>query len=350
MASSPHILVVDDDRAIRMTLDAGLTLSGFQIVTARNANEALDAVQAEPFDGILADIYMPDVDGLELVRGLRLQFPSLPLILMTAQASLELAVQAVAEGATDFIAKPFEIASIAALLRRYLTARRELESQSGTDETNHFANLSGSGLVGRSPAMVTVYKLIAQAARTEAPVLILGESGTGKELVAKAIHDFSSRRQRRFVAVNCSGLTDTLLEAELFGHTKGAYTGAHVERAGLFEAAHCGTLFLDELGSTSPAFQSTLLRVLQSGDVRRLGSTHTRQVDVRVIGASNAPLRELVDKASFASICSIVSACSLCIYRRSVSGTATLNLWPTIFLRRTPPMAIAALDGKYLRH
>ena len=160
-------------------------------------------------------------------------------------------------------------------------------------------DLSHSGLVGRSAPMVMVYKLIAQAARTDATALILGESGTGKELVARAIHDFSRRSARPFLSVNCSGLTDTLLEAELFGHTRGAFTGAATERAGLFEAADGGTLFLDELASTSPAFQASLLRVLQSGEVRRVGSTQTRKVDVRVIGASNAPLRDLVTAGSF---------------------------------------------------
>ena len=147
--------------------------------------------------------------------------------------------------------------------------------------------------------MITVYKLVAQAARTEATVLITGESGTGKELVARAIHDFSTRAQQPFLSVNCSGLTDTLLEAELFGHVRGAFTGAAMERAGLFEAADGGTLFLDELASTSPAFQASLLRVLQSGEVRRVGSTQTRRVSVRVVGASNAKLRDLVSAGAF---------------------------------------------------
>ncbi len=147
--------------------------------------------------------------------------------------------------------------------------------------------------------MAQVYKLIAQAARTDAPVLVLGESGTGKELVAHAIHDFSQRRNRPFLSVNCSGLTDTLLESELFGHTRGAFTGADRDRSGLFEAADGGTLFLDELASTSPAFQASLLRVLQSGELRRVGSTQTRRVNVRVIGASNVPLQKLVAAGSF---------------------------------------------------
>jgi transcriptional regulator with GAF, ATPase, and Fis domain len=161
------------------------------------------------------------------------------------------------------------------------------------------SDLSHTGLVGRSPAMVAVYKLIAQAARTDATALITGESGTGKELVARAIHQFSARSNKPFIAVNCSGLTDTLLESELFGYVKGAFTGAISDRHGLFEAADGGSLFLDELGSTSPAFQASLLRVLQSGETRRVGSPTPRIVNVRVIGASNVSLRALADSGGF---------------------------------------------------
>jgi two-component system response regulator HydG len=182
--------------------------------------------------------------------------------------------------------------------------------------------------------MVIVYKLIAQAARTQAPVLIVGESGTGKELVARAIHDFSARKQRPFLAVNCSGLTDTLLEAELFGHNRGAYTGAVGERAGLFEAADGGTLFLDELASTSAAFQASLLRVLQSGEVRRLGSTQEKRVNVRVLGASNASLKDLATNGSFRSDL---------FYRLSV---LTIDLPPL----RERPGDIDLLASHFLHH
>jgi DNA-binding NtrC family response regulator len=246
---------------------------------------------------VLSDIYMPDGSGLELVETLRSADPDLPIVLMTAQGSLEVAVEAVARGASDFIGKPFEISAVVALLRRYLEARRERDAAAATEQSE--PNLAQTGLVGRSAPMIQVYKLIAQAARTDATVLIMGESGTGKELVAKAVHDLSARSARPFLSVNCSGLTDALLEAELFGHTRGAFTGAAVERGGLFEAADGGTLFLDELASTSPAFQASLLRVLQSGEVRRVGSTQPRRVNVRVIGASNAPLRDLAAAGSF---------------------------------------------------
>jgi DNA-binding NtrC family response regulator len=299
MPKSPHILVVDDERSIRMMLEAGLTLNGFRVTTARTGTEACEFARTTAVDAVVSDVCMPDGDGLAVVRELRALNANLPIVLITAQGSVELAVRAVEEGATDFIAKPFEVAAIASLLRRHLQAQREVEA--GFDATSLTEALSLSGLVGRSPAMVIVYKLIAQAARTQAPILIIGESGTGKELVARAIHDFSAKKQRPFLAVNCSGLTDTLLEAELFGHNRGAYTGAVGERAGLFEAADGGTLFLDELASTSAAFQASLLRVLQSGEVRRLGSTQAKRVNVRVLGASNASLKDLATNGSFRS-------------------------------------------------
>jgi DNA-binding NtrC family response regulator len=258
----------------------------------------LAVASSEAFDAVISDIYMPDGDGLVMVQELRAQFPSLPIVLMTAQGSVELAVRAVEEGATDFIAKPFEVSAVAALLRRHLSAASEA-ADGATDISTLVEDISRSGLVGKSPAMVGMYRLIARAARSDAPVLVMGESGTGKELVARAIHDFSSREGKPFVAVNCSGLTDTLLEAELFGHTKGAFTGAVGERGGLFEAADGGTIFLDELASTSAGFQASLLRVLQSGEVRRVGSTQTKRIDVRVIGASNASLREMAAAAQF---------------------------------------------------
>jgi DNA-binding NtrC family response regulator len=295
----PHILVADDERSIRLMLETGLTLNGFRVTAVRTGREAMEAASSGQFDAVLSDIYMPDGGGLELVDSLRSSDPNLPIVLMTAQGSVEVAVQAVERGASDFIGKPFEISAVVDLLRRILSARQEAAANAATESPE--AQLSNAGLVGRSAPMINVYKLVAQAARTDATVLIMGESGTGKELVARAIHDFSARRSRPFLSVNCSGLTDTLLEAELFGHTRGAFTGAATERGGLFEAADGGTLFLDELASTSPAFQASLLRVLQSGEVRRVGSTQSRRVNVRVIGASNAPLRDLVAAGTFRS-------------------------------------------------
>jgi DNA-binding NtrC family response regulator len=294
---SSHILVADDERSIRLMLEAGLKLNGFRVTSVPTGSKALEVARHGGIDAVLSDIYMPDGGGLDLIKDLRQIDSAIPIILMTAQGSVEAAVRAMAEGAADFIGKPFDVAAVVELLRRHLGARREAESAqvSATLESA----ISRSGLAGRSAPMVMVYKLIAQAARSDATVLILGESGTGKELVARAIHEFSARSSRPFLSVNCSGLTDTLLESELFGHMRGAFTGAAGDRGGLFEAADGGTLFLDELASTSAAFQASLLRVLQNGEVRRIGSTQARQVNVRVIGASNAPLRGLADAGTF---------------------------------------------------
>lgn len=292
-----HVLVADDERSIRLMLAEGLKLNGFRVTTVPTGSGALKVARDGGIDAVLSDIYMPDGGGLDLVKDLRRINPAIPIILMTAQGSVEAAVSAMAEDATDFIGKPFDVAAVVALLRRHLGARREADSAQPLDAVESV--ISRSGLVGRSGPMVMVYKLIAQAARCDETVLILGESGTGKELVARAIHDFAARPSRPFLSVNCSGLTDTLLESELFGHMRGAFTGAAGDRVGLFEAADGGTLLLDELASTSPAFQASLLRVLQSGEVRRVGSTQARRVNVRVIGASNAPLRKLVDAGVF---------------------------------------------------
>ena len=301
MTPPPHILVADDDKSIRLLLDTGLSLNGFRVTVVRSGHEAAQAAKLTRFDAVLSDIYMPDGGGLELVEDLLQLLPSAPVILMTAQGSVETAVEAVGRGAADFVGKPFELSAVVATLRRHLAARAEasLEAVPDAPESDMKERFSRSGLVGRSAPMIMVYKLIAQAARSDATLLITGESGTGKELVARAIHEFSTRSKRPFVSVNCSGLTDTLLESELFGYVRGAFTGAASDRTGLFEAADGGTLFLDELASTSPAFQASLLRVMQSGEVRRVGSTQMRRVNVRVIGASNASLRQLVAEAKF---------------------------------------------------
>ena len=298
MTEKPLILIVDDDPAIRLTLETGLSLKGFRTKSAFSGRLAIEMLGADEFDGIICDLVMPDGDGLSVVRGLRESDSDLPIILMTAQGSVETAFESIGEGASDFIAKPFEIAALANLMQKHLDARSEREQAFVVDQEIPI-DPSTSGLIGRSPAMVAVFKLIAFAARTSATVLITGESGTGKELVARAIHDLSERAGRKFISVNCSGLTDTLLEAELFGHERGAFTGASGARAGLFEAADGGTIFLDELASTSPGFQASLLRVLQTGEIRRVGSTQTRRIDARTIGASNENLNDFVDDKKF---------------------------------------------------
>src|SRR4051812_23466793 len=199
MSNPSHILVADDERSIRLMLETGLTLNGFKVTCARNGREALEAMENERFDAVLSDIYMPDLGGLELVDALRAANSNLPIVLMTAQGSLQVAVEAVTRGASDFIGKPFDITAVVDLLRRLLDARREADAVAASEPE---VEMQQAGLVGRSAPMIQVFKLIAQAARTDATALILGESGTGKELVARAIHDFSLRRTRPFLSVN----------------------------------------------------------------------------------------------------------------------------------------------------
>src|SRR5262245_51128707 len=207
MTTQPHILVADDEKSIRLMLETGLTLNGFRVTSVRTGREAREAASGGTFDAVLSDIYMPDGGGLELVDSLRTANPNLPIVLMTAQGSVEVAVEAVQRGASDFIGKPFDVSAVVELLRRLLEARREVRASAAAAGEDTAAQLANAGLVGRSAPMISVYKLIAQAARSDATVLIMGESGTGKELVARAIHDFSTRSLRPFLSVNCSGLT-----------------------------------------------------------------------------------------------------------------------------------------------
>jgi len=291
------VLVVDDERGARLALEVPLRLSGYEVVSASGGREAIALGQGKRFDVVLTDIYMPDITGLEVVREFRRSWPETKIIAMTAQGSLEIALEAIEEGAFDFIAKPFNIDEVLALVNRAAHQPETVPSASPDPDKD----FSASGLIGHSPQMVRAYKLTAHAARTSATVLIEGASGTGKELIARAIHRHSQRAKRPFTAVNCSALTETLLESELFGYTKGSFTGANADRPGLFESTDGGTIFLDELGTTSQSFQASLLRVLQEKEVRRIGSRESRPVDVRIIGATNINLEELVERGEFRS-------------------------------------------------
>src|SRR5262245_15797965 len=265
---SHKVLVVDDERGARMTLETPLRLSGYDVAAAACGREAIALGRGKKFDVVLTDIFMPDITGIEVVREFRRFSPETKVIAVTAQGSLELAMQAIEEGAFDFIAKPFDIDEVLALVGR--AARHSTTAQAAGPAPGH--DFSASGLIGHSPQMARAYKLTAHAAGAAATVLIEGESGTGKELIARAIHRHSRRADRPFIAVNCSAIPETLLESELFGYTKGSFTGAATDRAGLFESAEGGSLFLDELGGTSQSFQASLLRVLQEKEVRRIGA------------------------------------------------------------------------------
>lgn len=280
-----------------MALEVPLRLSGYDVAAATCGREAIALGQGKKFDVVLTDIYMPDVTGIEVVREFRRLSPDTKVIAVTAQGSMEIAMQAIEEGAFDFVAKPFNIDEVLALVSRAAQHGATAQAASPDPAQDH----SASGLIGHSPLMARAYKLTAHAARTNATVLIEGESGTGKELIARSIHRHSPRAHRPFIAVNCSALTETLLESELFGYTKGSFTGASADRPGLFESAEGGTIFLDELGGTSQSFQASLLRTLQEKEVRRVGATVARKVDARVIGASNLNLEQLVGAGQFRS-------------------------------------------------
>ncbi len=287
-----RVLIADDERGARLALEVPLRLSGYEVESAASGSEAIEAGRQARFDVVLTDVFMPDVGGLDVIREFQRFSPETKVIAMTAQGSLEVAMEAISEGAVDFIAKPFDIEQVMAVVERAAE-----QTQAPADEGE--SSLSGSGLIGHSPQMVRVYKLTAHAARTDTTVLIEGESGTGKELVARSIHRYSRRASRPFTAINCSALTETLLESELFGYAKGSFTGATTDRAGLFESTQGGTILLDELGTTAPSFQASLLRVLQEKEVRRIGEHEARKVDVRVIGATNRDLEDLVRRGEF---------------------------------------------------
>jgi two-component system, NtrC family, response regulator AtoC len=288
-----RVLVVDDERGARMTLEVPLRLSGYEVASVADAGAAIEIARKEKFDVLLTDVYMPGIGGLELVRHFREFSPETKIIVMTGQGSLETAMQAVEQGALDFIAKPFDIEDVLALVRRATEQPAEAVAE------ENIPDFSSSGIVGHSPQMVRVYKMIAYAAKSETNVLIEGETGTGKELVARAIHDHGERAAKPFTAVNCSALTETLLESELFGYVKGSFTGAATDRAGLFESATGGTIFLDEISSASRSLQASLLRVIQEREIRRVGSNVAHKIDVRIVAASNADLEKMVDAGEF---------------------------------------------------
>ncbi|TAM84013.1 MAG: sigma-54-dependent Fis family transcriptional regulator [Acidobacteria bacterium] len=293
------ILVVDDDPDTRDLLSEVLEGEGYQVVVASGAKEALAAGKEAPFEVILSDIRLgPELSGLDVLRAFKSIQPDSEVILITAFGSMETAIEAVKAGAFDYLSKPFKIEDVLNCVRRALESRnlvRETRNQAPSAD----APAPLSSLVGRSPSMLEVYKKIGMVADSRAIVLITGESGTGKELVARAIHANGPRVQQRFLAVNCGAFTESLLESELFGHVRGSFTGASVNKVGIFEDANGGTVFLDEVSEMSPALQVKLLRTLEAQEVRPVGSNQSVRVDVRMIAASNQNLADLVSEGSF---------------------------------------------------
>lgn len=293
-----RILITDDDVVSCQLFAEVLEGEGYQVDQAQSGEEALQQLQQEAYDLLIVDVRMPGMTGLDVTRTVREQYSSLPIVVMTAFGSMETAVEAIREGAFDYISKPINLEELKQTVSRALAQRAV---QHRTRESGHVRDESESlgAVIGSSPAMVEVYKIVARVAPTKSTVLILGESGTGKELIARAIHQHSPRAQHPFVAVDCGVLTETLLESELFGHVRGAFTGAVAEKKGVFEEAQGGTCFLDEIGDISPTMQAKLLRVLQEHEVRRVGGKEWIKVDVRVVAATNRNLAALVRKGTF---------------------------------------------------
>ena len=290
-----HILVVDDDQDSCELLREIFSAEGWQVDTALTPSQAFNLAKKETIDLVVSDVNLEaNQSGLDLLKDLRAQCP---VILVTGFGTLDSAVEAAREGAWDFISKPFKVQEVVATARRALAQDRSRTTGRTAEQLS--APYEQGGLLGRSPVMIGLYKEIARVAPTRSTVLIVGDSGTGKELVARSIHQHSTRSSGPFVAVNCGALTETLLEAELFGHVRGAFTGAVGDRKGLWEEATGGTLFLDEVGETSPAFQVKLLRALQESEIRRVGSSRSTQVDARVLAATNRNLEREVKTGKF---------------------------------------------------
>jgi len=299
MIARPNILVVDDERSIRELLGIVLKKEGFNVISAESAEEALERSRATEFDLIVSDISMADMSGIDLLRELRSSNFNGQFILLTAFASAETAIQALKMGAYDYIIKTENFIEELKLVVYSALENRRLREEN-TYLRREFRKVHGLGnLVGKSQKMQELFKMIEVVSGTNSTVLITGESGTGKELVAKAIHVNSQRAEAPFISVNCGAFTDTLLESELFGYMKGAFTGAATNKKGLFEVADKGTIFLDEIGDTSTAMQVKLLRVLQERTIRRVGGTEEISVDVRVISATNRDLTAMVSENQF---------------------------------------------------
>jgi two-component system response regulator PilR (NtrC family) len=298
MSSRARILVVDDERSMQEFLEICFRRDGHDVATAGDVASALSLLESDEFDVVITDLQMPGRSGLELLHAVREVSPDVAVILITAFATTETAIAAMKEGAYDYVTKPFKVDEIRLVVDKALE-KKLLSRENRRLRSELQSQLRHRDLIGTSAPMHRIYELVNQVAETKTNVLLSGESGTGKELVARAIHTRSDRRDRPFVAINCGAIPENLLESELFGHVKGAFTGAVSGKEGLFETADGGTLFLDEVGELPAALQVKLLRVLQERTLRRVGGTSDRRVDVRILAATNRRLEEEVAAGRF---------------------------------------------------
>jgi len=289
------ILVADDDAAIRTVLTRALESQGYKVRTANTVSSLLTLAESAPTDLIITDVYMPDESVLDVLPHIKAAQPDVPLIVMSAQSTLRMAIDATAHGAYEYLAKPFDLDEMLGVVERALAGR----GAKAADPSELKADGEELPLIGRSPAMQEVYRTLARLMPTDLTVLITGESGTGKELIARALHQMGPRKAAPFSAVNMAAIPRELIEAELFGHEKGAFTGATERGVGRFEQAHGGTLFLDEIGDMPFEAQTRLLRVLQEGEITRVGGRVPIKVDVRIVAATHRDLRQLISKGDF---------------------------------------------------
>jgi DNA-binding NtrC family response regulator len=290
-----RLLVVEDDTGVRTTIVTFLELEGYQVDAVSSTGEALDRLQAHSYPIVLSDIYLDERTGLDVLKAARAGNPRCAVILMSARGTMETVMAATRGGAFDYVAKPFELDDILDTIRRAEAAAGGEAEEDGPEPEE----LPETEMIGSSPQMVDIYKIVSRVAPTDATVLIEGDTGTGKELIARMIHHHSDRAAQPFVAVDCASITPSLLESELFGAMRGAFTGADRDRLGVFEAANHGTVLLDEIGDVDPNFQITLLRFLQDREIRPVGAPRAKPVDIRVVAATNRDLRKLVDDGKF---------------------------------------------------
>jgi DNA-binding NtrC family response regulator len=295
---SARILIVDDEEIVIKSCLRILAGDEFQVESVQDGREALKKIEENPYDVVILDIMMPTIDGLEVLRRVKETHPNVDVIMITGLSQVDTAVQAMKLGAFDYISKPFEPDELKLVVFRALERRRLLQ-ENFTLRSEVSSKYRFENIIGLSPQMQAVYRLIAQCAPTSSTVLITGESGTGKELIARAIHYNSLRKDKPFVAVDCNALSENLLESELFGHVKGAFTSAVVNKKGMFEVAGSGTLFLDEIGNISMSIQAKLLRVLQEREFRAVGDTRTQTANFRLVTATNKDLKAMVAAGTF---------------------------------------------------
>jgi two-component system response regulator PilR (NtrC family) len=299
MRRTGSILVVDDEEIMREILDALLTREGYHVQLASSGEEGIELARSVPFDAVIVDVMMPGLDGIATLEELKKLDDELPVLMITAFASVETAITAMKRGAFDYITKPFKNDEVLMVVRNAVERRQLVAENTALRQTLQAQSQRFAGIIGRSPRMKQVFDLIIQAAPSRSTILVTGESGTGKELVARAIHRNSPRAERAFITVNSGNLPPDLLESTLFGHVKGAFTGAVYPKKGLCDLADKGSIFFDEIGNIPPETQAKLLRVMQEREFMRLGGMDTIKVDVRIIAATNCDLRQMVEDGRF---------------------------------------------------